>query len=108
MSKHIRHIRADNDEWVQVHRDTPPPSSGEDWLWLLLCKVGGGILGLVIVGQILKAVMPFIVLGALGWVGLYSLRQRGEAMSMLCFRNAHSALRTFHFPFRNPQSAIRN
>ena len=78
MKKHIRHIRAGNDEWVQVHRDPPPPSSGDDWLWGLLWKVGGGILGLFIVGQILKALMPFIVLGALGWVALYVFGKWGK------------------------------
>jgi hypothetical protein len=70
MKKHIRHIRARSDEWVQVHRNPPPPSSGDDWLWTLLLQVGGGILVLVIACQIIKAMMPFLVLGFLGWVAL--------------------------------------
>jgi hypothetical protein len=70
MKKHIRHIRASNDEWVQVHRNSPPSNSGDDWLWGPLWKVGGGILVLVIVCQIIKALMPFLVVGFLGWVAL--------------------------------------
>jgi len=67
MKRNIIHIRADNDEWVRVHRDPPPPAPDTDWLWMLLFKVGGGILVFFIVCQIIKAMLPFLFLGALGW-----------------------------------------
>ena len=71
IKRNIRHIRARNDEWVQVHRDAAPapaPSyDGSDWWFVLLLKVGGGILAFWLVCTIIKAMLPFLVLGALGW-----------------------------------------
>jgi hypothetical protein len=68
MKRNIRHIRAGNDEWVQVHRDPPAPATGGDDWWVgLLLKVGGAILAFWVICAILKAMLPFLFLGALGW-----------------------------------------
>ena len=70
MKRNIRHIRAGNNEWVHVHRNhsPAPSSSGGDWWVDLLLKVGGGILALWVIGAILKFLMPYLVLGFVGWV----------------------------------------
>ena len=78
MKRHIRHIRAGNNEWVKVHRDPPPPSPGQDWFWMLLLKVGGGVVAMFIIGQILKVLMPYLVLLLLGWVALYVFAKGGK------------------------------
>ena len=72
MRRNIRHIRARDDEWVQVHRSPAPapPSGGDDWWIGLLLKVGGGILACWLICELLKALLPFLVLGALGWFAL--------------------------------------
>jgi hypothetical protein len=73
VKRYIRHIRAGNDERVQVHRDPAPPTSDNDdarALWGLLFKVGGSILLFVVVCQIIKALLLFLFSGALGWFAL--------------------------------------
>lgn len=77
MKRNIRHVHASNDEWVRVHRQPAPPSSGNDALWRLALKVGGGIALFFIVCQIIKAMLPFLVLGALGWVALKFFSRKG-------------------------------
>ena len=78
MKRNIRHIRAGNDEWVRVHRDaTPAPSfSGDDWWVGLLLKIGGAILAFWVTCAILKTMLPFLVLAALGWFALTRLFHR--------------------------------
>ena len=74
-SRRVRHVHAQNNEWVCVHRAHPtthPTSS--DWLWPLVVKIGGAILTFVIISKILTALMPFLVLGAVGWLFLATRR----------------------------------
>ena len=78
MKRNIRHIRARNGEWIQVHRDPPPSKSGEDWPVMLLLKVGGGMLLFFLACEMIKALMPFIGLGLLGWVGLQIFAKGGK------------------------------
>jgi hypothetical protein len=74
MKRNIRHIHADNNEWVRVHRNrvpAPAPSSDKDDWWVgPLLKVGGAILAFWLICTLLKAMLPFLVLGALGMLGL--------------------------------------
>jgi len=80
MKKHIIHISPKPDEWVHVHRNhsPAPSSSGGDWWVELLLKVGGGILALWLVCAILKVLMPYLILGFLGWVGLNFFGKGGK------------------------------
>jgi hypothetical protein len=69
--RRVTHIRAAPGEWVRVHRTPPvsqPTSAFADRLRPLLLKVGGGILLFVIICKILTALLPFLVLGAIGWL----------------------------------------
>jgi hypothetical protein len=53
-----------------VHRTPPvsrPTTASADWLWPLITKAGGAILLFVILCKILTALLPFLVLGAIGW-----------------------------------------
>jgi hypothetical protein len=70
MRRKIRHIRARNGEWVRVHRNPPAPASGQDALWWRVFQFAGGIFLFVIVCQIIKALLPFLVLGIIGRVAL--------------------------------------
>jgi hypothetical protein len=38
-----------------------------DWLWPLVAKIGGAIIAFVLICKILTALMPFLILGAIGW-----------------------------------------
>ncbi len=72
MKRRIRHLTARNDEWIAVHRPHSHPGTGGDgdrWLGLLL-KVGGGVLAFWVACSVIKAIVPFLVLGAIGWFGL--------------------------------------
>jgi hypothetical protein len=62
-----RHIRAENDEWVHVHRPKPPVSSpsNDDGVWIVIVFIGVIVVGLVYrVIQLLLAIWPWL-LGAL-------------------------------------------
>lgn len=76
-SRKIRHIHAENNGWVRVHRaqsTTHPASNRGDWLWAAGFKIGGAILAFVIICKIITALMPFLLLGALGWFFLATRR----------------------------------
>jgi hypothetical protein len=76
-SRWVKHIQARSNEWVCVHRSNPTTvstSSCDDWLWPLVFKIGGSILLFVIICKIIAALMPFLVLGALGWFFLVTRR----------------------------------
>ena len=51
----------------RVFSDSPTPSHN-DWFW----KVGIAIVGLFIAGQILEAIAPYLIFGAIGWFLLKS------------------------------------
>ncbi len=57
-----RHIRANHNEWIHVHRAPAAPAS--DWGWVI--KV---VLGVIAVWIFLK-LLPFLILGAAGLVVL--------------------------------------
>ena len=61
--QHTRHINAKPDEWIHVRRAKPatPAKSGGDLLFTIAMWVGGIILVLYILGQLL----PYIILGML-------------------------------------------
>jgi hypothetical protein len=76
-SRRVKHIHANRNEWVCVHRTypvTPPTSSSIDWLWPLVAKIGGAIILFVIVCKVLEALLPFLVLAAIGW--FYLVRRK--------------------------------
>jgi len=69
-SRRVKHIHARNNEWVCVHRTQPATQSATDygdWLWVLVAKIGGAIIAFVVICKILTALMPFLILGAIGW-----------------------------------------
>ena len=69
-SRRVNHIHASNNEWVCVHRSQPVTqsvSNSDDWLWPLVAKIGGAIIAFAIICKILTALLPFLVLGAIGW-----------------------------------------
>jgi len=74
MKRNIRHVHAANNEWLRVHRNR---TSGNGALWELALKVAGGIGLCFIVCQIIKVMLPFLVLGALGWVALKFFSRKG-------------------------------
>jgi len=45
---------------------------------MLLLKVGGGMLLFFLACEMIKALMPFIGLGLLGWVGLQIFAKGGK------------------------------
>ena len=56
----------------------PQPFSNSNkmtvWLWPLLFKIGGSIFLFVIICKILTALMPFLILGAIGWFFIVARR----------------------------------
>ncbi|MGO9200724.1 MAG: hypothetical protein ACLQM8_09310 [Limisphaerales bacterium] len=72
MKRRVRHLTARNDDWTAVHRPPPGPraGAGEGWWLGLLLKVGGGVLAFWVACSVIKAIVPFLVLGAIGWFGL--------------------------------------
>jgi hypothetical protein len=69
-SRRVKHIHATNNEWVCVHRSQPVTqsvSNSGDWLWRLVAKIGGALILFVIICKILTALLPFLILGAIGW-----------------------------------------
>ncbi len=69
-SRRVKHIHARNNEWVCIHRSHPVTQSVshcDDWLWSLVAKIGGAIIAFVVICKILTALMPFLILGAIGW-----------------------------------------
>jgi hypothetical protein len=76
-TRKIKHIHARNNEWVCVHRTHPasrPAASSTDWLWPLVAKIGGAIIIFVIICKIITALLPLLVLAAIGWLFLLSRR----------------------------------
>ena len=70
-SRRVKHIHARNNEWVHVHRSQPltqSVSNSGDWLWPLVAKIGGAIILFVIICNIIMALLPFLILGAIGWL----------------------------------------
>lgn len=76
-SRRVKHIHARNNEWVHVHRSQPVTQSfsgSADSLWPVAIKIGAAILAFVIISKILTAILPFLVLGAIGWFFLITHR----------------------------------
>jgi len=69
-SRQVKHIHARNNEWVHVHRSHPVTQSVSnpcDWLWPLVAKIGSAVILFVIICKIITALLPFLILGAIGW-----------------------------------------
>lgn len=69
-SRRVKHIHARNNEWVHVQRSHPVTqsvSNSDDGLWPLVAKIGAAIVLFVIICKILTALLPFLILGAIGW-----------------------------------------
>jgi hypothetical protein len=66
VKRKIRHIRAHNDEWVQVHRNCTPQRGSDFWWTGLALKVAVGI----VVMLIIKSLLPYILVGLIGYYGI--------------------------------------
>lgn len=69
-TRRVRHINAKPGEWVRVHRPAPASSSHGDAIWGLIFKIGLGISAIFIVCEIIKSLLPFIMIGGAVWFWL--------------------------------------
>lgn len=69
-NRRVRHINAKPSEWVRVHRPAPAPSSHGDAIWGLIFKIGLSIAAFFIVCEIIKAMLPLILIGGAAWFWL--------------------------------------
>ena len=69
----VKHVYARDDQWVRVHRQpSPAPRSGggSDWLFTAILWVAGIWFGLYLLAELVKMLMPFLMLGLLGFIFL--------------------------------------
>jgi hypothetical protein len=73
--RRTRHINAQHNEWVQVHRPRAAASAsgsssgGGDWVGAALIVVGWVVAAVALVA-LLTSIMPYLVFGALCWGAL--------------------------------------
>ena len=62
-----RHVRADKNEWVHVHRNTSSSGGSADWLGAVLGMAGPILMGLVWLAIIAMVIsfLPYIIFGAM-------------------------------------------
>jgi len=63
-----RHIKANCNEWIHVHR--APAASSSDWSWVVY------VIGGLIVAYIVMQLLPYLLLGAVGLVFLKALGRK--------------------------------
>jgi hypothetical protein len=71
MKRRVIHVHARNDEWVRVHRGGFGASCG--WEGLLI-KVGVSVVAFFVVCLIIKMLLPYLVLAAVGLGFCFFLR----------------------------------
>jgi len=65
MSRRIRHVHANRDEWYRVHRSSGngSPSGGPWWLYVIIVIAALVVIGAVInwIVQLIATILPYII-----------------------------------------------
>ncbi len=65
-------VKAGSDEWVHVRRDPPPAADWTTWLG----KAAVILAAVLFLLWLLKQILPWLILGAVGWVVLQFIKRR--------------------------------
>ena len=60
-----RHFHAKSNEWIRIHRTQPAGGNGNPDFWPKIAMWG---IGIAVGGYILVQLLPYLLLGGLGWM----------------------------------------